>query len=203
MRNTLPSHRIHTVVKQSTRIVVALAVVAVVGVAYLRFVRMPGSPDLSRLVNRGPNAPQAGAPTTGASPPGAPSVPQRSSPDEPELDRELSAAYKKALETQGLKILGLAITDRRSTGGARRADILYRTATDGRLVSMRPEIVRILSPGANPKLALDTITVRAALPSGRIAATVAVTVPEVDRWLKSQMSDAEFYGRWVVTTPPR
>jgi hypothetical protein len=193
-------------VDRSTRIAVALAVVALVAVGYHRFVRTSSSPDMSRLVNRGTATPGAGVPAAGGPSPGAqPSPPaaQTQSSDEPELDRELSAAYKKALETQGLKILGLAITDRRSTGGARRADILYRTTTDGRLVSLRPEIVRIVSPGANPKLALDTITVRAALPSGRIAATVAVTVPEVDRWLKSQMSDQEFYGRWVVTTPPR
>ena len=189
-------------VNWSTRIIVALAVVTVAVVGYQRFIKTSRSPDLSPLVNRGrppvsPAVPRApGAP---ASPP----APQASSPDEPELDRDLSATYKKALEGQGFKILGLAITDRRARGGARRADILYRTTTDGRLVSLRPEIVLILGPGANPQLALDTITVRAALPNGRIAATVAVTVPEVDRWLKSQMTDEEFYGRWIVSTPPR
>ena len=189
-------------VNWSTRIVGALAVVAVAVVGYQRFIKAPGSPDLSPLVDRGlPSASPAVPRAPGA--PASPPVPHASSPDEPELDRELSATYRKALEGQGFKILGLAITDRRARGGARRADILYRTTTDGRLVSLRPEIVRILGPGANPQLALDTITVRAALPSGRIAATVAVTVPEVDRWLKTQMTDEEFYGRWIVSTPPR
>lgn len=186
----------------SARVVVALAVAVVAGVAYLRFVRGPGAPDLSPLVNRGPSAASPAGPPAGST--AAPASPAARTPasDEPALDRELSASYRRALERQGLKVLGLAITDRRSAGGARRADILYRTATDGRLASLRPEIVRIVSPGANPQLALDTITVRAALPSGRIAATIAVTVPEVDRWLKTQMTDEEFYGRWVVSTPP-
>jgi len=190
-------------VKWSTRIVVGLAALAVAFVGYERFVRAPGSPDLSPLVNRGRPSPAASA--AGPRAPGGPASPpaQTSSSDEPELDRELSATYRKALERQGLKILGLAITDRRSTGGARRADVLYRTTTDGRLAALRPEMVRILSPGANSQLALDTITVRAALPSGRIAAAVSVTVPEVDRWLKSQMTDEEFYRRWIVSTPPR
>lgn len=201
VRNASGARRTCTVVTWSTRIIVTLAVVAVVVVAYQRFIRTPG-PDLSPLVNRGqPSASPAVPRAPGA--PASPPAPQVSSSDEPELDRELSATYKKALEGQGLKILGLAITDRRTRGGARRADILYRTRTDGRLVSLRPEIVRILGPGANPQLALDTITVRAALPNGRIAATVAVTVPEVDRWLKSQMTDEEFYGRWIMSTPLR
>jgi hypothetical protein len=182
-------------VNWSTRIVGALAVVAVAVVGYQRFIKTPGSPDLSPLINRGRPSASPAVPRA----PGAPASPSH----EPELDRELSTTYKKALEGQGFKILGLAITDRRARGGARRADILYRTTTDGRVVSLRPEIVRILGPGANPQLALDTITVRAALPSGRIAATVAVTVPEVDRWLKGQMTDEGFYGRWIVSTPPR
>jgi hypothetical protein len=188
-------------VNRAGQIVVGLAVVIVAAAGYARFVRAPGAPSLSPPVyHPGSSAPPAAAPS--GPPPAAGTPPQASSSEEPALDRELSATYRRALERQGLTILGLAITDRRGVGGARRADILYRTATDGRLASLRPEIVRILGPGTNPQLALDTITVRAALAGGRIAATIAVTVPEVDRWLRSQMTDEEFYGRWVVSTPP-
>ncbi len=193
--------------KPNTWMIAGAAVVILAAVAYQRLYRAPGTPDLSPLVNRGqpagPGSPTGPVPSPAPGARVSPSVPDIMPSAEPGLDRELSAIYRKALESQGIKVLGLAITDQRASGGARRADILYRTAADGRIATLRPEIVRIISPGANPRLALDTITVRAAKPDGTIAATVSVTVPEVDRWLKGQMPDQEFYSRWVVRTPSR
>ncbi len=92
----------------------------------------------------------------------------------------------------------LAISDRRASGGARRADIVYRIAAAGTLTAVRPALIRILAPGANPKLALDQITVRATRPNGTILGTVTVSVADLDRWLKAQMSDDEFYATWTV-----
>ena len=54
-----------------------------------------------------------------------------------------------------------------------------------------------------PRLALDLITVRAARADGTIAATISVTVPDIDRWLKAQITDDEFYRTWTVRTRPR
>jgi hypothetical protein len=187
-------------VKHNAWMIAGAAVAVLIVAVYLRLGRAPGSPDLSPLVNRGqPTAPGSPARPMASPTPGAQAPPS----PEPGLDQELSVIYRKALEGQGIRVLGLAITDQRARGGARRADILYQTTTDGRIASLRPEIVRIISPGANPQLALDTITVRAAKSNGIVTVAVSVTVPEVDRWLKGQMPDDEFYARWIVRVPSR
>lgn len=118
-------------------------------------------------------------------------------------DEALAGDYRRALEAQGFRVLALAITDRRATGGARRADVVYVTRTSGTLAALRPEIARVAAPGANPRLALDLITVRAARSGGRIVLTVTMAVPLLDRWLHAQLSDAEFYQTWTVRPPPR
>ena len=119
------------------------------------------------------------------------------------LDDVLASDYRRALEAQGFRVLALAITDRRATGGARRADVVYLTRTDGTPAALRREIARIAAPGANPRLALDQITVRAARPTGRIALAVTIAVPHLDSWLRGQLDDAAFYRTWAVQTPPR
>ena len=119
------------------------------------------------------------------------------------LDDVLASDYRRALEARGFRVLALAITDRRATGGARRADVVYLTQTDGTPAALRREIARIAAPGANPRLALDQITVRAARPTGRIALAVTIAVPHLDSWLRGQLDDAAFYRTWAVQTPPR
>ncbi len=148
----------------------------------------------------------APAPSATGQAPGGPQTPEPIVPpnvptSEPELDRQLAQDYRKALEAQRLKITALAITDRRSSGGSRRADIVYKTATSGGLTAVRPEIARILGAGTSPRLALDIITVRAARADGRIVATVSAGIPDIERWLKRQINDDEFYRTWVVRAP--
>ncbi|MGQ0568481.1 MAG: hypothetical protein ACT4P5_02960 [Armatimonadota bacterium] len=116
----------------------------------------------------------------------------------PSLDRALAWDYHKALAAQGVRVTALAIIDTRARGGIRRADIVYKSATNGTLPALRPEVIRILGPGSNPKLALDQIVVRATGPTGTVVATITVVVADLDRWLKTQISDDEFYNRWVV-----
>ncbi|MDR7481073.1 MAG: hypothetical protein QN183_09225 [Armatimonadota bacterium] len=118
-------------------------------------------------------------------------------------DSALAGDYRRALEAQGFRVLALAITDRRATGGARRADIVYVTRAGGTAAALRPEVARVAAPGANPRLALDLITVRAVRPNGSIVLTVTMAVPHLDRWLHAQLSDAEFYRTWTIRTPPR
>lgn len=152
----------------------------------------------------GAPAPSATSQAPGASPQAPdPAVPVAIPTGEPGLDRALARDYRKALEAQRIKVTALAITDRRATRGSRRADIVYQTSTSGTLDALRPEIARILGPGASPRLALDLITVRAARADGTIAATISVTVPDIDRWLRAQISDDEFYRTWTVRTRPR
>jgi hypothetical protein len=148
-----------------------------------------------------PITPRGAAPPA-AGPPATPVAPERLPTPDPGVDAALARDYEKALTDQGLRITGLTITDGRSAGGARRAEIVYRTATVGGVEAIRPDVIRILSPGANPRLALDQITVRAVRPDGSLAATVTVTVAELDAWLRGQMADAEFYARWNVGRPP-
>jgi hypothetical protein len=144
----------------------------------------------------GPTA-QAPAPSPGPEP----VVPQRLPDAEPALDRQLSADYRKALETLGLKITVLTITDRRKAGGARAADVVYQTQTRGDLTAVRPEIARIFGAGTSSRLALDIITVRAARADGRIVANVSAGIPDIERWLRKQATDEEFYRAWSVRTP--
>ncbi|MBI3998478.1 MAG: hypothetical protein HY355_05540 [Armatimonadetes bacterium] len=148
-------------------------------------------------------APPARTSTPAPTPAGEPQVPAELPTAEPGLDRALARDYRRALEGQGIRIIALAITDRRKAGGARRADIVYQTKTTGAITALRPEIVRIAGPATNPRLALDLITVRAARRDGVILATVSIAVPDIDRWLKTQISDDEFYATWAVRTPGR
>jgi hypothetical protein len=157
----------------------------------------PTEPDVA---SPGASAPRTPTPTTGT-PAADPAVPIDLPTPPPGLDRALAADLRRALEGQGFRITGLTIVDTRATGGIRRAEIVYRTATDGSLEALRPEIVRILGPSVNPKLALDQIAVRPVRASGTAVATVTVTVVDADRWLKAQMSDADFYRRWTVRRP--
>lgn len=152
------------------------------------------------------------SPTVAASPPGhaaapspapEPAVPVDLPTPAPGLDRALTSDYRKALTAHGHKVLGLTIVDTRATGGARRAEIIYQTATDGSMKALRPEVARIVSPGANPRLALDQIVVRPARPNGAVVVTVTVTVMELDRWLKAQTTDEEFYESWSVRQSAR
>lgn len=150
-----------------------------------------------------PSSPPVGAVQTPStqppvSPDPTPAVPIDLPTTPPGLDRELAGDYQRALVAQGFRITALTVTDRRAAGGARRADIVYRTAAAGTLAAVRPELVRILSPGANPKLALDQITVRATRADGTVLGAVTVSVTNLDRWLKAQIGDDEFYGTWAV-----
>ncbi len=154
----------------------------------------PGGPGPEGPAPSGPQVSGERSPSgrpTGGIPIDLPTTP-------PGLDRELAGDYQRALVAHGLRVTALAITDRRASGGIRRADIVYRTAATGTLAAVRPELVRIISPGANPKLALDQITVRAARADGRILGSVTVSVVDLDRWLKAQMGDDEFYAAWIV-----
>ncbi len=117
---------------------------------------------------------------------------------QPGLDRTLADDYRRALTNQGFQVISLVITDRRAAGGVRRAEIAYRTRTSGALSALRPEVVRVIAPAANPRLALDLVAVRAVRRDGSVAATIAVSVAVLDRWLKAQINDDEFYGRWAV-----
>jgi hypothetical protein len=118
------------------------------------------------------------------------------------VDDVLATAYRRALEAQGFRVLALAVTDRRARGGARRADVVYVTRTNGTVAALRPEIARVAAPGANPRLALDQLTIRAARPGGRIALTVTIAVPHLDSWLRAQIDDEAFYRTWTVQRPP-
>ena len=175
----------------------AAAAVALVIILFLSRGRVPEpeapSPPGQQVRQPSPGFPPpvSAGPTPGAVPIDLPTTP-------PGLDRELAGDYQRALAAQGLRITALAITDRRAAGGARRADIVYRTAAAGTLAAVRPELVRILSPGANPKLALDLITVRATRADGTVLGTVTVSVTDLDRWLKGQSGDDEFYATWTV-----
>jgi hypothetical protein len=159
---------------------------------------LPGAPGLPALpATPGPDVPAAPqAPTPGAAP--EPDVPVDLPTPAPGLDRELAGDYREALTKQGINIVSLEIADARATGGARRAEIAYRTGAGPGIAALRPEIVRILGPGANPRLALDQITVRAVGRGGAVVASVTVSVPDLDRWLRAQITDEEFYSRWVV-----
>lgn len=120
----------------------------------------------------------------------------------PGLDRRLAEDYRRALINQGFRIVSLIITDTRQVRGSRRAEIVYRTGS-ANLFAVRREAVRILGPGANPRLALDHIVIRPIRRDGAPLGTITVTVADLDRWLKAQMSDAEFYSRWALTGPGR
>ncbi len=155
-------------------------------------------------------SPQGGAPTpasTAPAPAGSPrpepTVPISVPTAEPELDRQLAQGYRKLLESQGLKVTAVAITDRRQAGGARRADIVYQTATAGGFDALRPEIAKILGAGTSSRLALDIVTVRAARATGKVVATVSAGIPDIERWLRKQATDDEFYRTWTVRTPSR
>lgn len=129
---------------------------------------------------------------------GAPTVPADLPTPAPGLDRALAQDYRKALEKQGIRVTALVIVDDRARGGVRRADIVYTTRTRGVLEALRPEVVRVLGPGANPRLALDQIVVRPSRADGAVIAAITVTVVDLDLWLKAHLSDQEFYRRWVV-----
>lgn len=131
-----------------------------------------------------------------------PAVPAALPTTPPGLDRRLADDYKSALSKQGFQIVSLVITDTRSTRGLRRAEIVYRTR-GATLSAVRREVVRLLGPGANPRLALDQIAVRPLRSNGAPLGTITVSVVDLDRWLKAQMTDAEFYGRWTLTRPER
>lgn len=120
----------------------------------------------------------------------------------PGLDRRLADDYKSALSKQGFRVVSLVITDTRPARGLRRAEIVYRTGAAS-LSAVRPEVVRLLGPGANPRLALDQIVIRPLRSSGAPLGAITVSVMDLDRWLKAQMTDAEFYGRWTLTGPGR
>jgi hypothetical protein len=126
--------------------------------------------------------------TTAAAPPSAPSA----------LDRALAQDYHKALVSQGVRVASLVIVDSRAQGGARRAEIVYRTKTNGTLAALRPEIVRLLGPSTNPRLALDQVFVFPTTSGGAALGRIIVVVPDYDRWLRDQMSDGQFYGGWTV-----
>lgn len=120
----------------------------------------------------------------------------------PGLDRRLADDYRRALARQGFQIVSLIITDTRAARGLRRAEITYRTG-GASLSAVRPEVVRLLGPGANPRLALDQIVVRPIRANGSPLGVITVSVADLDRWLKAQMPDAEFYSRWALTGPGR
>lgn len=149
-----------------------------------------------------PTSPPPPAPA-GQPPSPEPPVPVDLPTTPPGLDRELAGDYQRALRAQGFRITTLTITDHRATGGVRRANIVYRTAGGGTVAALRPELVRLLSPGANPKLALDQITVRAIGSAGAVIVTVTAAVADLDRWLKAQVTDDEFYASWTVRSPSR
>ncbi len=117
---------------------------------------------------------------------------------QPGLDRALADDYRRALASQGFQVISLVITDRRAAGGVRRAEIVYRTRTGGTLSALKPEVVRVIAPAANPRLALDLVAVQAIRRDGSVAATITVPVAVLDRWLKAQINDDEFFGRWAV-----
>lgn len=147
--------------------------------------------------------PQAPALATGPAvaaptPAPEPAVPVELATPMPGLDGALAQDYRRALVAQGIEVVSVGITDRRATGGVRQAAIFYRTRTDGTLAALRPEVIRVLAPGANPKLALDRITVRVTHRDGTTAATIALSVADLDRWLKTQIGDDEFFSRWTV-----
>ncbi len=164
--------------------------------------RPAAPPSSNRPSPRVSTSPATPAPA-GQPPAVEPSVPIDLPTTPPGLDRELAGDYQRALTAQGFRITTLIITDHRATGGVRRADIVYRTAAGGTVGALRPELVRLLSPGANPKLALDQITVRATKPTGTVIATVAVAVADLDRWLKAQITDDEFYASWTLRNRSR
>lgn len=170
----------------------AAAILAVVLAAGLQragpppTIATPGSPV--RAVSPSPVA----APTE-------PVVPADIPTPDPDLDRALARDYRKALEAQGLRIAALTITDTRASGGARVVEITYRPAQARTLAALRPEVVRVLGPAANPRLALDQATVRLTDARGTVLATIQVSVPDVDRWLRAQITDDDFYRRWTVT----
>lgn len=166
----------------------------------------PASPTVP--ATPGPAAPASPPTPAPRAAPATPVVPEPAVPEviptpPPGLDQELARDYKEALARQGIPITSLEITDTRATGGARRAEIAYRTAAGQSMAALRPEIVRILGPGANPRLALDQITVLAVGPQGKVVASVTVSVPDLDRWLRAQIGDGEFYSRWTVRGPAR
>jgi hypothetical protein len=116
----------------------------------------------------------------------------------PGLDQALAHDYHKALTNQGVRVSSLVIIDGRAQGGARRAEIIYRTKTNGTLGALRAEIVRLLGPGANPRLALDQVVVFPTRNGNTALGRVIVVIPDYERWLRGQMSDDEFYDRWTV-----
>jgi hypothetical protein len=164
---------------------------------------LPPQPESAPGGTAASPAPEPGAPEAAPTPAPEPVVPVDLSTPAPGLDRELAGDYRKALDAQGVRITDLTIIDTRATGGVRRAEIVYRTATDGSPAALRPEVIRVIGPGANPGLALDRLVVRAIRANGTAAATVTVTVVDLDRWLKAQITDDEFYGRWIVERPGR
>lgn len=160
---------------------------------------VPGAPALPTLpATPGPGVPAAPqTPTPGVAP--EPDVPVDIPTPAPGLDLELASDYREALAKQGINVISLEIADGRAAGGARRAEIAYRTKAGAGIAALRPEIVRIMGPGANPRLALDQITVRGVGPGGAVVASVTVSVPDLDRWLRAEITDEEFYGRWTVS----
>jgi hypothetical protein len=165
------------------------------------YVRMGGGRQVPPPRTPQPPAQTAPMPAASGLPAGTePAVPEVLPAAAPGLDRELAADYRKALRAQGVEVTSLTIVDERASGGARQARIVYRTATDGRLAALRPEIVRILGPGANPRLALDRIVITP-MRFARPLALITVGVADLDRWLKAQIDDTEFYARWSVQTP--
>jgi hypothetical protein len=157
-------------------------------------------PPASQSESSPAGTPSDAAPTA-AAPAAEPVVPVDLPTPPPGLDRELAADYRKALEGQGFSIGALTIVDTRAGGGMRRAQIIYRTRAGSTLAALRPEIIRMISPGANPRLALDQIIVRATRPDGAPIIAVTITVADLDRWLKTQITDTEFYARWTTGTP--
>lgn len=146
-----------------------------------------------------PGTPGAAAAPAEPAAPTEPAVPVDIPTPDPDLDRALARDYRKALEAQGLRIAALTITDTRASGGARVVEITYRPAQARSLAALRPEVVRVLGPAANPRLALDQATVRLTDARGTVVATIQVSVPDVDRWLRTQLADDDFYRRWTVT----
>ena len=120
------------------------------------------------------------------------------SPQPPSLDQELAQDYQNALVRQGVRVSSLIIVDSRAQGGARRAEIIYRTSTNGTLAAIRLEIVRLLGPSANPRLALDQAFFFPTKTGTTAIGRVIVVVPDYERWLRNEISDEEFYGRWTV-----
>lgn len=174
-----------------------LLLAAGLAVVLFTVVRRQAPPDIQRpTVAPTPPSPAPVGPARAE-----PTVPSSLPTTEPDLDRELAQGYRKLLEGQGFKVIALAITDRRKTGGARRADIVYQTSISGRFDALRPEIGRIFGAGTSSRLALDIITVRAIQPNGKVVATVSVGIPDIERWLRKQSSDDEFYRTWTVRTP--